>query len=272
MYRNQISPDVGLWWLCSAVKPITKCETSFIPALFAHGEHDDFIKPHHSKKMQEVYVKLRLYPMYITHLQFNGCVCRYAGDSNLILFDGDHNSERPSYFYDSVVIFLRQTLMVRDEDCLSVVDVSAGNGMHWMGGHAMDSMRATEMEMMRRAMHLSLADNGRPEAPVDLQSPIAPRANPLPLVQPQSPRDDDNLDPELLAAILASQQGGATEQQIREAVASFEAVAGVGGRTAEYYVTFALNRGLTTEDSISRFFDSGCADPPPDYVSSLFPA
>jgi hypothetical protein len=27
-----------------AVKPIAKCGSSFIPALFAHGEHDEFIK------------------------------------------------------------------------------------------------------------------------------------------------------------------------------------------------------------------------------------
>merc|ERR1719356_2212650 len=54
------------------VSPIGKCGKCFIPALFAHGEHDAFIKPNHSERLHSA----------------------YAGDKNLIVFDGDHCSER----------------------------------------------------------------------------------------------------------------------------------------------------------------------------------
>lgn len=38
---------------------------------------------------------------------------RYGGDKNLIIVDGDHNTARPRFLYDSVGIFLTQTLQVR---------------------------------------------------------------------------------------------------------------------------------------------------------------
>ncbi|KAJ8769869.1 hypothetical protein K2173_008951 [Erythroxylum novogranatense] len=56
---------------------------SFIPALFGHGSEDKFIQSHHSDIIFKSYV----------------------GDKNLIKFDGDHNSSRPQFFYDSVSIF-----------------------------------------------------------------------------------------------------------------------------------------------------------------------
>lgn len=37
---------------------------------------------------------------------------KYAGDKDLIKFDGDHNSKRPLYFYDSAVIFFTERLQV----------------------------------------------------------------------------------------------------------------------------------------------------------------
>jgi hypothetical protein len=54
-------------------------------------------------------------------------------------------------------------------------DGGYADDMHWMGGHAMDSMHAAEMEMMRRAMRLSLADVKSGRTPV--QSPSVPRAH-----------------------------------------------------------------------------------------------
>jgi len=36
----------------------------------------------------------------------------YAGDKNLIKFDGDHNSSRPEFFNNSAVIFFVNTLQV----------------------------------------------------------------------------------------------------------------------------------------------------------------
>ena len=48
-------------------------DSCYIPALFVAGEHDDFVAPHHSKQIYKL----------------------YAGDKNLVLVEGDHNSARP---------------------------------------------------------------------------------------------------------------------------------------------------------------------------------
>ncbi|XP_021766716.1 uncharacterized protein LOC110731193 isoform X1 [Chenopodium quinoa] len=61
---------------------------TFIPVLFGHANGDKFIQPHHS----DVIFKL------------------YAGDKNIIKFDGDHNSSRPQFYYDSVSIFFYDAL------------------------------------------------------------------------------------------------------------------------------------------------------------------
>jgi alpha-beta hydrolase superfamily lysophospholipase len=68
--------------------PITHVGECFIPALFATATGDDFILPHHSEKLHAA----------------------YAGDKNLVKFEGDHNSPRPDFFFNSVVIFFYNTL------------------------------------------------------------------------------------------------------------------------------------------------------------------
>eukprot|EP00850_Spirogloea_muscicola_P013079 SM000087S23361 [mRNA] locus=s87:252103:261379:- [translate_table: standard] len=68
-----------------AIAAASKC---FVPALFGHAEDDDFILPHHSDDICAV----------------------YAGDKNLIKFEGDHNSVRPSFYYDSIAIFFHNVL------------------------------------------------------------------------------------------------------------------------------------------------------------------
>lgn len=63
--------------------------STFCPALFAHGELDDFIDKKHSERLHQ----------------------KYAGDSRpLKIFDGDHNSPRPSDFFDDVEVFFQQTM------------------------------------------------------------------------------------------------------------------------------------------------------------------
>eukprot|EP01018_Ginkgo_biloba_P025742 Gb_32230 [translate_table: standard] len=61
---------------------------TFIPALFGHATEDVFIQPHHSDLIFE----------------------SYAGDKNIIKFEGDHNSARPQFYYDSVSIFFYNVL------------------------------------------------------------------------------------------------------------------------------------------------------------------
>ena len=71
------------------LNPIEHVGQCFIPALFTAGKEDTFIVPAHAQALHE----------------------KYAGDKNLVLVDGDHNSPRPSYFLDSVGIFFYNTLM-----------------------------------------------------------------------------------------------------------------------------------------------------------------
>uniref|UniRef100_A0A0V0III5 Putative alpha/beta-Hydrolases superfamily protein-like n=1 Tax=Solanum chacoense TaxID=4108 RepID=A0A0V0III5_SOLCH len=68
---------------CLQVSPKT-----YIPALFGHAKDDKFVQPHHSDLIYK----------------------SYAGDKNIIKFDGDHNSSRPQFYYDSVSIFFYNVL------------------------------------------------------------------------------------------------------------------------------------------------------------------
>jgi len=80
------------------ISPIAHSDKCFIPALFVAGEHDDFIKKHHS---EELYAK-------------------YAGDKNLIIVEGDHNSPRPKFMFDSASIFLQTCLQIPNAWALDV--------------------------------------------------------------------------------------------------------------------------------------------------------
>ncbi|KAL2644059.1 hypothetical protein R1flu_011646 [Riccia fluitans] len=66
---------------------------SFIPALFGHATEDLFIQPHHSDQIFKA----------------------YEGDKNIIKFEGDHNSPRPQFYYDSITIFFYNVLRPPDE-------------------------------------------------------------------------------------------------------------------------------------------------------------
>ncbi|KAL0443088.1 UNVERIFIED_CONTAM: hypothetical protein Slati_2031500 [Sesamum latifolium] len=68
---------------CIQVAPKT-----FIPAYFGHAKDDKFIQPRHSDAIFK----------------------SYAGDKNIIKFEGDHNSSRPQFYYDSVSIFFYNVL------------------------------------------------------------------------------------------------------------------------------------------------------------------
>jgi pimeloyl-ACP methyl ester carboxylesterase len=72
------------------LNPIDCADKCFIPALFIAGEEDDFIPPSHSEKIHNL----------------------YAGDKNIIIVEGNHNSLRPRFMLDSVSIFLVHCLQV----------------------------------------------------------------------------------------------------------------------------------------------------------------
>ncbi|KAL8171348.1 hypothetical protein V2J09_023152 [Rumex salicifolius] len=72
---------------------IKVAKSSFVPVLLGHAVDDDFIQPHHSDRIFEA----------------------YAGDKNIIKFDGDHNSPRPQFYFDSISIFFSNVLQPPDD-------------------------------------------------------------------------------------------------------------------------------------------------------------
>ncbi|KAH0787209.1 Clan SC, family S9, unassigned serine peptidase [Histomonas meleagridis] len=78
------------------VEPIEAAKTCFTPVLIIHGLDDNFINFHHS---QDIYDK-------------------YAGDDkDILLVEGDHNSERPMEVKVQAIMFLANIL-----DCPIVMD------------------------------------------------------------------------------------------------------------------------------------------------------
>lgn len=75
------------------ISPIKHADKCFIPVLFVAGKDDDFIDPNHSQKIHDV----------------------YAGDKNIILVEGGHNSIRPPFMFDSVQNFLATALRLPQE-------------------------------------------------------------------------------------------------------------------------------------------------------------
>ena len=63
----------------------------FIPAFFCHAKGDSFVNIHHCKDLYNV----------------------YAGDKNIVYVKGDHNTERPIHFKDSVAVFFYKSLRCR---------------------------------------------------------------------------------------------------------------------------------------------------------------
>ena len=84
----QKAADFDIKSLC----PIQHAHKCFIPALFVAAEGDEFVPPHHSQQIYQ----------------------RYAGDKNIIIVEGDHNSARPRFLYDSASIFLVHVLQIPD--------------------------------------------------------------------------------------------------------------------------------------------------------------
>ncbi|KAI3781381.1 hypothetical protein L2E82_11394 [Cichorium intybus] len=85
---------------------IKVAKSSFVPVLFGHAVDDDFIQPHHSDRIYDAYM----------------------GDKNIIKFEGDHNSPRPQFYFDSINIFFHNVLQPpEDEVKRNFFDVSLGH-------------------------------------------------------------------------------------------------------------------------------------------------
>ncbi|XP_078446825.1 alpha/beta-Hydrolases superfamily protein [Wolffia australiana] len=88
-----------------ALDALQVAKSCFVPALLGHATDDDFIRPHHSDLIYDAYV----------------------GDKNIIKFDGDHNSPRPQFYFDSITIFFHNVLNppiyeIREDYHQTVVD------------------------------------------------------------------------------------------------------------------------------------------------------
>ncbi|KAJ7980144.1 alpha/beta-Hydrolases superfamily protein [Quillaja saponaria] len=71
---------------------VAKC--CFVPVLLGHAIDDDIIWPHHSDSIFDA----------------------YTGDKNIIKFEGDHNSPRPLFYFDSVNIFFHNVLQPPEDE------------------------------------------------------------------------------------------------------------------------------------------------------------
>ena len=87
----------------AAVSPISHVASSFVPALFGAGRSDALISPKHAERL----------------------AAAYAGDHNLVMFDGDHNTPRPPFFYASAAIFLGAALHTAQESGTSALEAPA---------------------------------------------------------------------------------------------------------------------------------------------------
>lgn len=165
---------------------IKAAQEAFVPALFGHGDEDDFIRPTHTIALQEA----------------------YAGDSNKVIFGGDHNSPRPPFFHSSVSIFIRNHLLVaadfeapnvlpngatvdeffasigggdtmnvfpriagrrrgEDDDSYSSDELDYIPPTNVLGGSARNNGAVTEDDLIQQAIALSLAEHAGPAAEVD---------------------------------------------------------------------------------------------------------
>jgi len=80
------------------LQPQEHVGSSFIPALFATAIDDDFVMPSHTKRLHAA----------------------YAGEKELITFEGDHKTARPESFMISVVV-IHATFVASKRGSLTVL-------------------------------------------------------------------------------------------------------------------------------------------------------
>ncbi|KAM1380155.1 hypothetical protein ACFX2I_021921 [Malus domestica] len=108
----------------NTIKVASSC---FVPVLFGHAIDDDFIQPHHSDRIFEAYM----------------------GDKNIIKFEGDHNSPRPQFYFDSINIFFHNVLQPPEDE---------------VGGTFFDTLHGTFGKGTWRSVHTADYDHGRSTA------------------------------------------------------------------------------------------------------------
>ena len=188
----------ALWKVASTVKtragfdlyklrPVDAAKTCFVPALFGAGTEDVLVRPHHSKMIFD----------------------EFAGDKNMLSFDGDHNDLRPDFFIDSACIFLKNILLIPENVQLEVPSDHHGRPLsirHAFRGprptpqpswpnYAEDdtqqqlALAQAEEAMVREAIMASIASNPPTESPTPSLSPasIPPPPAPMAVLPPPPP-------------------------------------------------------------------------------------
>jgi len=204
MVRSSVKSRAG--FDINKIDPIKNADKSFIPALFGAAEGDKFIRPHHSQQIYE----------------------KYAGDKNIIEFEGDHNSSRTDFFMASVGIFLHNTMLVpcdqgegaepkvTDEQELlrqlynnfeennysmpaplspSGAGIGINVGVQGGGGDGEDFY---EEAMFRYAVELSLAESESGPQVTDQTPAPAPTTCPPPLPPTETESTENEIKPPLL--------------------------------------------------------------------------
>jgi hypothetical protein len=128
------------------ITPLAHADKTYIPALFVAAKGDSFIHSGHARKLYE----------------------SYAGDKNLVLVDGDHNSVRPRFFLDSVAIFFYNTLQ-----CASLAKpVSNISDIHSFFPIA--ELNSTEARNEPSATTLSGDESSSPRTRISMRPPDRP--------------------------------------------------------------------------------------------------
>jgi len=120
MIRSSVQRAAGfnLKDLC----PIKHADRTYIPALFVAASGDEFIRPHHTQEIYEA----------------------YAGDKNIVIVEGDHNSNRPQFLHDSVYIFLQNYLRIPSEWSLVQQETNLNLDMDldlWAGNNSYENLK-----------------------------------------------------------------------------------------------------------------------------------
>ncbi|KAI8561445.1 hypothetical protein RHMOL_Rhmol04G0340100 [Rhododendron molle] len=130
----------------SELNTIKVAKSCFVPVLLGHAVDDDFIHPHHSDRIFDVYV----------------------GDKNIIKFDGDHNSPRPQFYFDSINIFFHNVLQPPvDEVGEMVIDTTQNYFGKVPSDMSCQDNHQSEAQMLMEAVLESLKD-------LDLRKPRLP--------------------------------------------------------------------------------------------------
>lgn len=202
------------------LRPVDAARTCFVPALFGCGNDDKLVRPHHSQMI------------------YDG----YAGDKNVVRFEGDHNDMRPGFFLDSASIFLKQVLLLpedgygidapldRDSRPLSILNIFFSGyrrgGGHSAGGGGGVALAQQEEAMLMQAIMASLEANGGTSPPAAVIE--AARAT-----EGGADGGDGGPDRAPVAAAAGLDEEEADDQLLREAIRqSLETAAATGPPTA----------------------------------------